>query len=122
MEQPTQGQTAGREAAPAPQPGNVLISLYDAAIRNLCTAQTNLASASAQAASEPLHKTAAILEQLIAALDYSQAPELCDNLEQLYKYMLDKIHDAHSRSSAEPLVPVIRQLANLREAWAQVVE
>lgn len=121
MEHSTQRQTEDGRAAPEPSQGNLLISLYDAAIRNLRSAHGSMSSQKPDEATEPILKTAAILEQLIEALDHARAPALCENLEQLYRYMLDRLHEAQTSSDAEPLAPVIRQLAELRDAWAQVI-
>lgn len=62
-----------------------------------------------------------IINQFLAALDYEAAPELAQNLEGLYRYMLDQILIANVKNETQPLDTVISLLMTLLSAWEEAV-
>jgi flagellar protein FliS len=102
-------------------PGRILITLYDAAIRFVRLGVQQINDGNAQAKGISLSRAYAIIAEFIHALDHSRAPELCRNLESIYNFMLEQISDANTKMSAAPLVPVLEYMADLRETWSQAV-
>jgi len=68
-----------------------------------------------------LQRVADIVSELASTLNRSVSPELCDNLEQLYFYMEERLAHANAMLDADAAEEVGRLLSTLREAWVQVV-
>jgi flagellar secretion chaperone FliS len=101
----------------------MLVNLYAAAIRHTEDAMEQITSG--QFKPEELFslgKAYAIVEQLIKALDYKRAPDLCKDLNSLYESMLFQMHEAYNFMNAEPLVPVVHALKELRDTWIEAIE
>lgn len=102
-------------------PGQILVALYDAAIRNVEHAMDRIEKRDYPAKGVALNKAYAIIAEFINALDYGVAPELCANLEGIYTFMLDQISEANTHMTSEPLQHVLRHLKALRGTWAEAV-
>ncbi|MCU0662995.1 MAG: flagellar export chaperone FliS [Myxococcota bacterium] len=102
-------------------PGQILIALYDAAIRNIQHGIERIDKRDYPGKGVALNKAYAIIAEFINALDFSVAPELCANLEGIYTFMLDQISEANTNMNSEPLQPVLRHLQSLRATWAEAV-
>jgi len=101
----------------------MLVSLYDAAIRHTEDAMSQIASG--QYKPEELFslgKAYAIVEQLIKSLDFTRAPDLCKDLNALYESMLFQMHEAYNFMNGEPLIPVVHALNELRDTWVEAIE
>ena len=103
-------------------PGRILIALYDAAIRFVRLAISQIQEGNIPAKGVTLGKAYAIIAEFIHALDHSKAPELCQNLEAVYNFMLEQMSEANTKMEEAPLHPVLDYLIDLRETWAQAVE
>ncbi|MCP4606271.1 MAG: flagellar export chaperone FliS [Proteobacteria bacterium] len=102
-------------------PGRILLTLYDAAIRFVRLASQQIKSGNAAAKGVTLGKAYAIIAEFIHALDHDKAPELCRNLEMIYGFMLEQMSEANAKMDAAPLEPVITHLVDLRETWGKAV-
>jgi flagellar secretion chaperone FliS len=101
----------------------MLVNLYVAAIRHTEDAMAHITSG--QFKPEELFslgKAYAIVEQLNDSLDFDRAPDLCKDLRSLYESMLFQMHEAYNYMSAEPLVPVVHALNELRDTWIEAIE
>lgn len=98
-------------------PGELLLALYDGLFRFLNGAKICVERKELARARELLSKSYAIISELYIALDHSQAPELCANLEALYAFSMDRVQLASRKALIEPIDEVIRVLTPLREAW-----
>jgi flagellar protein FliS len=98
-------------------PGELLLALYDGLFRFLNGAKICVERKELARARELLSKSYAIISELYIALDHSQAPELCANLEALYAFSMDRVQLASRKALVEPIDEVIRVLTPLREAW-----
>ncbi len=103
-------------------PGRVLLTLYDAAIRFVRLAKKQIESGNAAAKGVTLSRAYAIIAEFIHALDFEKAPQLCENLEQIYGFMLNQMAQANANMDAEALEPVLTFLVDLRETWAEAVK
>lgn len=104
-----------------PQP-NVLLLLYDGAIRFVKLAREQIEAGNTSAKEVSLSKVYAIISEFINSLDREQAPELCENLTQIYEFMLTKLTEANTNMDTEPLDIVLRYLTDMRHTWSEAIE
>ncbi|HET9960377.1 MAG TPA: flagellar export chaperone FliS [Polyangiaceae bacterium] len=102
-------------------PGELLLALYDGLFRFLNGAKACIEQKDLIRARELLSKAYAIISELYIALDHSVYPELCQNLEGLYGFAMDRITTATRRAEVEPILEVIQVLTPVREAWRKAV-
>jgi len=102
-------------------PGQILLALYDGCLRFLRVAQQHIMAGDVAAKGIAISKAGAILGELRGTLDHKIAPELCEGLDRLYVYFQEQLAVANMRMDPAPLVPVLRILGDLREAWGQAV-
>jgi flagellar protein FliS len=102
-------------------PGRILITLYDAAIRFVRLAIQQINDGNVAAKGTTLGRAYAIVAEFIHALDHDKSPELCRNLEAIYNFMLEQMSTANLKMDAAPLEPVLAHLIDLRETWSQAV-
>jgi len=122
MQQATYQQQAYRRTQiETAQPGRVLLSLYDEALRLVRLAEQQIRSGDVPGKGRSLSKAHAIISEFINALDYAVAPGLCSNLERIYLFMIDGITIANLQMDAAPLGTVTVHLEALREAWVAAV-
>jgi flagellar protein FliS len=112
--QNTQVQTAS--------PEQILIMLYDGAIRFLEQASEAMGSGDYAVKIKNIDKTLAIIAELNATLDHEIGGEVAANLASLYDFMMREIPRANARNDATVLAPVISILRELREAWVEAAE
>ncbi len=115
--------TAIREEAPngTVSQGNILVMLYDGAIRFVDLAKKQIDEGNALAKEISLAKAYAIIAEFINSLDHEKAPELCSNLQQIYEFMLVKITEANTEMNSEPLDLVRGYLTDMRRTWSEAV-
>jgi flagellar protein FliS len=102
-------------------PGRILLTLYDAAIRFVRLATQQMKEGNIAAKGITLGRAYAIIAEFIHALDHEKAPELCQNLEAIYNFMLERLSEANAKVDPTPLEPVLTYLTELRETWSQAV-
>jgi len=102
--------------------GQILLRLYDGAIRFTHQAEQAIEAGDPAEKGKYLGKAMAIIDELITALDHDAAPELCANLEALYLYFIHQLTVANTTMDAAPCREVIAHLTSLRETWEQAVK
>jgi len=102
-------------------PGNLLVMLYEGLIRFLREAQTAMTAKERARAGERLSRSQAIINHLLASLDFQHAPELCQNLQSLYVFCIGHLLKANLEQDPEKIGEVIRLLTPLRDAWSAAV-
>jgi flagellar protein FliS len=102
-------------------PGEILLALYDGAIRFSRQARIAIENRDPAVKGEKIGSVMAILAELTATLDHKQAPDLCKQLEMLYDYLLERLQEASMNMAIEPLDEVIVHLEKLRETWGEAV-
>ena len=61
-----------------------------------------------------------MISELRFSLEPEHAPEVSENLENLYLFCEAQIQDALKQRDPAPIAPVRKVLSNLLEAWSQV--
>ncbi|HWM85243.1 MAG TPA: flagellar export chaperone FliS [Kofleriaceae bacterium] len=107
---------ADLESAPKTE---VLDRLFGRLESDLRAGQTAVAQGDVVTRAQSLDHATRILTELIAALDPRAAPELCSNLEGLYRYCLTCISRATLERSVRPLEQALGIVATLRASFAE---
>ena len=102
--------------------GQILLALYDGCIRFCRAATMHIEDGDPAAKGIAISRALAVIGELRSTLDHSAAPELCESLDRLYLFFQEQLMQANLNMDAAPIVPVVRLLQDLRDAWAQAVE
>ncbi len=102
--------------------GQILVMLYEAAIRNLkraieCTESKDYAGKGAA-----LGKVHDIVSELTATLDHKTGGHIAQDLERLYNFMIEQLLKANIENSVEAMRSVQKLLETLLEGWRGAVE
>lgn len=103
-------------------PARVIVQFYDGAIKFIKLGSQGIEKKEYAKKGEHLSRAHAIVAELRANLDASKAPELCEELDRLYVYVLDCITEANMKMDAKPLAGALKVLEMLRSAWAQIAD
>jgi flagellar protein FliS len=101
-------------------PGRLVVMLYDGAGRFLHQAAFAMREGDTAKAGMRLSRAEAIIQELLATLDHEQGGEIASRLQGLYVFFLRYLGEARIERDAERIDRVRGQLADLREAWAQI--
>lgn len=101
-------------------PIKIVRMLYQGALRFLDRAQAENLQPSDPQFVYLLTRVEAIVAELRVALDPRPAPQIADNLEQLYLFIEERLRQAGVEQSKAPLNDVRKVLDNLLDAWTRV--
>jgi len=98
-------------------PGQILIMLYEAAIRNVkkainCIDQNDIAGKG-----QAIVKTHDIVNELMNTLNFDIGGQVARDLERLYGFMSEQLLRANLNNTKEPLEGVLKSLETLLSAW-----
>jgi flagellar protein FliS len=99
----------------------VLLMLYDGAIAALKRAVSFMVAGDMAAKGQDILRANDIINQFIASLDFAVGGEIAQNLDGLYRYMLDQILLANITNDPAPLSTAIALLSTLKSAWEEVI-
>lgn len=103
-------------------PEQLLIMLYNGAIRFVGEAEEAMASKKIAYRGERISKVIAILSELSATLDHEIGGEIAANLEALYGYMIRTLLAANIHDDASKLAEVRELLTGLRDTWLDAID
>lgn len=106
------------ETAP---PEQLILMLYDGAIRFARNGRRALEAGDRQKAHSELTRAQDVISELIGSLDMEAGGELAANLYQLYRYIYQRLVQANIQKNAEPIDEVIQLVGELREGWYEGV-
>lgn len=98
---------------------DILDRLFDRLAADLRAGQGAITAGDVVARARALDHASRILTEFIAALDTRAAPELCGNLEALYRYCLHCITRASVERKAPLLDQPIQIVSTLRASFAE---
>ncbi|HEX9443249.1 MAG TPA: flagellar export chaperone FliS [Candidatus Binatia bacterium] len=101
--------------------GTVLLMLYQGAIDFLKKAKERLGAGDVAGKGVYISKTHAIISEFISSLNHEVGGDLSRKLEDLYRFMLDQLMQAHVGNDARPLDEVASLLETLKEGWQGAV-
>ncbi len=103
-------------------PEQLLIMLYDGAIRFSTIAETAIVENDMANKGKYISKVIAILSEFSNTLDHSVDGELAANLDSLYAYMIKRLTEANIKNDTQPVSEVRTMLSELRETWQKAIE
>lgn len=107
-------------------PGQLVLMLYDGALRFLNQAQAAFALDEAaprriEMINTALLRTQNILIELQSNLDHQAGGQYAADLARLYDYYLRRLLEANLQKRAEPVHEVERLLRHLRDGWSEML-
>jgi len=107
-------------------PGQLVLMLYDGALRALALARTALERPEhdvprIQVINQQLLKAQAIISELQSGLNFEQGGEVASTLNSVYDYYNRRLFEANLRKQVAPVVEVERLLGELRAGWAEML-
>jgi flagellar protein FliS len=102
--------------------GQVLIMLYETAIRNVKKATAAIDAKDLAAKGAAIVKAHDIINELVVTLDHEAGGEIASNLERLYNFMTEQLVKANIENSKERLQNVQKLLETLLDGWRGAVE
>ncbi len=106
--------TAGR--------GQILILLYEEAIRSVKKAIIALDNNDRATKGLGIGKAHDIVNELINSLDFKVGGKVAQDLEALYNFMIDQLLKANLENNKEPLMNIQKILEDLLGAWRVAVK
>jgi flagellar protein FliS len=108
-----------QQAVLTASPGQLVVMLYDGACRFLTQAAYAMRDADRIRSHERLRRGEAIIDELLCTLNL-EAGEIAADLQGIYVFCKRELGDARLDDDADKVEWVRDQLADLREAWAQI--
>jgi flagellar secretion chaperone FliS len=107
-------------------PGQLILMLYDGALRFLGHARDALQSPDEgprriEVINTNLLKAQNILAELQSSLNHEAGGDHAANLDRLYDYYLRRLLEANLRKKAEPVIEVEKLVRELRDGWAEML-
>jgi flagellar protein FliS len=106
-------------------PGQLVLMLYDGAIRALERALTGFQHQDPldfnQTINNNLLHAWEIINELDNSLDLARGGELAATLRRLYRFMNRQLLNSNARKSPEGIHDTLRRLNALRDAWSQML-
>jgi flagellar protein FliS len=106
-------------------PGQLVLMLYDGAIRFLECARTGFGlddpAEFNQTINNNILRAQAIVNELDTVLNMEAGGPFADKLRALYRYMDARLQEANAQKQEAGVVEVIRHITTLRDAWAEML-
>lgn len=102
--------------------GQVLLMLYEAAIRNVKKATFAIEKRDIPTKGVAIGKAHDIINELLNTLNFDAGGKIARDLERLYNFIAEQLVKANIENNAEPLKNALKILENLLEGWRGAVE
>jgi flagellar protein FliS len=103
-------------------PAELILLLYDGAIKYCKQAQLHLENGEKELAHNALIRSQDIIDELAVSLDFSASEEIAKGLAQLYDYMGQRLIEANIKKDKAPIAEVVAMLEELRETWSEAAK
>ncbi len=101
--------------------GDLILLLYDGALRFLGRADLAISERRLDQASTDIGKAQDIVLELLSGLDFERGGDLAVQLRELYVFIYNALIEANVKKDAEKVRTAIRLLDRVREAWRSVI-
>jgi flagellar protein FliS len=101
-------------------PEQLVVMLYDGALRFLRQAVAAFGLGELERAGRSLNRAEAIIDELLVTLDHERGGEIAGALRDLYLFCRRHLTEARLQRDADKVGQVAGLLAELRESWAHV--
>ena len=98
---------------------DILRRLYERFLQDIEQGRVAIMTRDIVAKGKVLDHALRIVNELEASLDHASAPELCGNLERLYRYVTEQIHVASTKLDPKPLVEVTKLMSELAASFRE---
>ena len=109
-----------RIEAESRSPMELVIMLYDGAIRFVGEARAASARRDVAARGAALSRALAIVAELQNTLNVREGGAVAEELDRLYTYVTSRLIDVTSKQDGHALDEVHKLLSTLRDAWSQI--
>ena len=103
-------------------PVRLVVDLYRGALRFMAQAVAMQDAGRPGERGRALSRAHAIVSELQATLDHGRAPELCDELDRLYDFVLHRISAANTQADLTLIAPAMDVMRTLEGAWSELAE
>ena len=100
--------------------GDLLVMLYDAAIRFVKEIETHIISKDVSKKGMAVDNAFAVLNELQYSINYDHDVKLANNLTSLYNFITREISDASINNLANKIPPVIIVIEKLKAGWVAI--
>ncbi len=101
-------------------PAEITLMLYDGAIKFCNIAILGIEQQDIEKAHVNIQKVKNIIMEFQCTLDRRYA--VAEDFDNVYKYILDRLHEANMKKDKEILEEVLTHLRTMRDTWKQVME
>lgn len=102
-------------------PPQLISMLFDGVSSRLNQSLTAIEAGEIAKKGELISQTISILEYLTAVLDEHKAPEVANNLQGLYRYMVTTLLNANIKNDPTAIQEVISLMTEVRDAWTEMM-
>jgi len=102
-------------------PEQLVVMLYDGAVRFLRQSETAMGEGAWTHAFEKLTRGESIIDELLATLNMDTG-EIAERLQAIYVFCKRTLIEARLQRDGQKIGHVVALLTNLREAWAKLAE
>jgi len=103
-------------------PSQLVIMLYDGAIRFLSQASAAMDAGNRDVARNRIFRADDIINELNNTLDMEQGGQISEQLRSIYLWTKRQMMEAVTEQDSAKVQECIQSLAELREAWAQTAQ
>jgi flagellar protein FliS len=100
-------------------PLELVVMLYDGAIRFLGQARDAHARGDKRGRAQGVSRALAIVSELQNTLDVERGRDIAGELDRIYHYVMGRLLDVTTRGDGAALDEILQLLGTLREGWAQ---
>lgn len=109
-----------KNAVTGATPLQLVVMLYDGALRFMNSARTAMASRNLEEQNAQLQKAQRIVTELMSCLDMQQGKEIAQNLFAIYSYVYNLLVQANIEDRIDLVDQSFEIMAQLRESWAEL--
>lgn len=109
-----------RTATQTASPLQLVIMLYDGALRFIAAAELAMTNGDRFGQNENIQRAQRIVSELTASLDLEKGAEVASNLFNLYSYCYDQLVQANILDDPTKLKQAVMVLEPLRESWREL--
>jgi flagellar protein FliS len=102
--------------------GDLVVMLFDAAVKFLVTAKVGLAKGDMAGKGIAVSRALDILNELSSSLNMEKGGDLAENLHSLYSFCSNHLVRANMKKDPKMIDEVIKILAGIRGAYAEIAE
>ncbi len=101
---------------------DLVLRVYDGAIKSLTDARQNFADNSNDAGHKNTEQARNCITHLYTTLDFEKGDQIAQKLGELYVFVLSKLSEIESTKDSAAIDSVVRILNNLRSGWLELKE